>query len=84
MCLAIPGRLIEIEDGAGFERRGTVDFGGVRQSVSLAYLPDSQIGDYVLVHVGLAMTKVDTAEAERVLKEIADLTQDDAASPWTP
>lgn len=73
MCLAIPGRVVAISDGAGFDRRGTVDFAGARQEVSLAYLPETKIGDYVLVHVGFAMTRLDTAEAERILREIREL-----------
>ena len=74
MCLAIPGRIVAISDGEGFDRRGTVDFDGVRQEVALAYLPEAQIGDYVLVHVGFAITRLDTDEAERILREIRELT----------
>ena len=73
MCLAIPGRIVAISNGEGFDRRGTVDYDGVRQEVALAYLPEAKIGDYVLVHVGFAMTLLDTAEAERILKEIREL-----------
>ena len=73
MCLAIPGRIVAISDGEGFDRRGTVDYDGVRQDVELAYLPEAKTGDYVLVHVGFAMTLLDTAEAERILKEIREL-----------
>ena len=73
MCLAIPGRVVAITDGEGFDRRGTVDFAGARQEVSLAYLPETKIGDYVLVHVGFAMTRLDTDEAERILREIREL-----------
>lgn len=74
MCLAIPGRIVAISDGAGFDRRGTVDYDGVRQEVALAYLPEAQVGDYVLVHVGFAITRLDVAEAERILREIRELT----------
>ena len=74
MCLAIPGRIIAISGGEGFDRRGTVDFDGARQEVALAYLPEAQIGDYVLVHVGFAMTLLDTQEAERILGDIRQLT----------
>ena len=62
-----------ITDGEGFDRRGTVDFDGARQEVSLAYLPETAVGDYVLVHVGFAMTKLDPDEAERILREIREL-----------
>ena len=73
MCLAIPGRVVAITEGEGFDRRGTVDYDGARQDVSLAYLPETKIGDYVLVHVGFAMTRLDGAEAERILREIREL-----------
>lgn len=62
-----------IAAGTGFDRRGTVDYDGVRQEVALAYLPEAQVGDYVLVHVGFAMTRLDTEEAERILREIREL-----------
>lgn len=71
MCLAIPGRLISITPGEGFDRRGTVDYGGVRQTVSLAFLPDATPGDYLLVHVGYAMTRLDPAAAEALLNDIS-------------
>lgn len=71
MCLAIPGRLIEIDPGEGFDRRGLVDYGGVRQRVSLAFLPDATPGDYLLVHVGYAMTRLDPTAAEKLLQDIA-------------
>lgn len=74
MCLAIPGRIIAVSGGEGFDRRGTVDFDGARQEVALAYLPEAKIGDYVLVHVGFAMTLLDTEEAERILRDIRQLT----------
>ena len=81
MCLAIPGRLIEIEPGEGFDRRGLVDYGGVRQRVSLAFLPDASPGDYLLVHVGYAMTRLDPAAAERLLQDIAADPADPAPGP---
>ena len=68
MCLAIPGRLVAISDGEGFDRRGTVDYDGARQEVSLAYLPETKIGDYVLVHVGFAMSVINEAEARDTLE----------------
>lgn len=73
MCLAIPGRIVALSGGEGFDRRGTVDYDGVHQEVSLAYLPDAKVGDYILVHVGFALTVLDTAEAERILQELREL-----------
>ena len=51
-----------------------MDYDGVRQEASLAYLPEAKIGDYVLVHVGFAITRLDADEAERILQEIRELT----------
>ncbi|MEI7744897.1 MAG: HypC/HybG/HupF family hydrogenase formation chaperone [Chloroflexota bacterium] len=70
MCLGIPGRVTEIRDEAGL-MMGKVDFGGVRKDACLAYLPDIALGDYVIVHVGFAISKVDEAEALKTL-EILD------------
>lgn len=70
MCLGIPGRVIDISDDAGL-RMGTVDFGGARREVCLAYAPETQIGDYVVVHVGFAISRLDEEEALRTLEIIA-------------
>jgi len=67
MCLGIPGRITEVHDEAGLAM-GTVDFGGVRKAACLAYLPDAGLGDYVIVHVGFAISKVDEAEARKTLE----------------
>lgn len=78
MCLGIPGRIVEIADDAGL-RMGVVDFGGVRREVCLAYLDDDvAVGDYAIVHVGFAISKVDEAEAKRtfeMLKEMSELDE---------
>lgn len=78
MCLGIPGRIVEIRDDAGL-RMGTIDFGGVRRDVCLAYLGDDvAIGDYAIVHVGFAISKVDEAEAQRtfeMLQEMGELEE---------
>ena len=70
MCLGIPGRITEIRDEGGLAM-GKVDFGGVRKDACLAYLPDVRLGDYVIVHVGFAISQVDEAEARKTL-EILD------------
>lgn len=67
MCLAIPGRVLSIEGDDPMERRGRVDFGGVRRDVQLAFLPEAEPGDWVLVHVGFAISRIDAEEAEQVL-----------------
>ncbi|MCK7546719.1 HypC/HybG/HupF family hydrogenase formation chaperone [Marinobacter koreensis] len=68
MCLAVPGRVISIEGDDPLTRQGRVDFGGVVKSVNLAYVPEVRPDDYVLVHVGFAITIVDAREAERVFE----------------
>jgi len=76
MCLAIPGKIISVEEEENLGlRRGKVDFGGIRKDVCLAYTPEAQIGDYVLVHVGFALTVIDEAEAERVFTALRELEQ---------
>jgi hydrogenase expression/formation protein HypC len=69
MCLGIPGRIIDVQSPADRTRlrTGTVDFDGVRRQVCLAYTPDAGVGDYVIVHVGFAISQVDEVEAARTL-----------------
>lgn len=69
MCLAIPGKVIEI-DRSGSLIMGKVDFGGVKKDVCLEYLPEITIGEYVIVHVGFAISKMDEEEAAATLKLI--------------
>ncbi|EKU96387.1 hydrogenase assembly chaperone HypC/HupF [Leptolyngbya sp. PCC 7375] len=66
MCLAVPGKIISIK-GEDLSRMGRVSFGGVVKEVSLAYVPEAQAGDYVVVHVGFAISKLDLEEAEQTL-----------------
>ena len=77
MCLAVPGKLMNIT-GVDLERSGKVDFGGVMKNVNLAYVPEAQVGDYVIVHVGFALSKIDEEEAQRVfgyLKAMGELEE---------
>ena len=73
MCLAVPARVLFFEDGDPLLRMARVDFGGVFKVVSLAYVDDAKVGDYVLVHVGFAIARLDEAEAERVLASLDEL-----------
>lgn len=75
MCLAIPGKIIEIQPDATGVRMGKTNFGGIVKQVCLEYTPEVGIGDYVLVHVGFALSKVDEAEAARTYKALEDLKQ---------
>ena len=75
MCLGIPGRIVSMV-GTGDGTTGTVDFGGVRRSVCLAYVADQvHPGDYVVVHVGFALTKVDEDEARRTFEALREMSQ---------
>ena len=74
MCLAVPGRVVEIsDDGDVSFRRGKVDFGGIRKEINLAYTPEAEVGKYVLVHVGFAISVIDEAEAQRVFQYLHEL-----------
>lgn len=74
MCLGIPGRVIEIHaDDARGARMGKVDFAGVRKEVCLAYVPDIEVGEYTIVHVGFAITRIDEASAQETLRTFAEL-----------
>ncbi len=66
MCLAIPGRVIEFVDTAPLTRTAVVTFGGARKQVSLALLPEADVGDYVLVHVGFAISRISEEEAAQI------------------
>lgn len=68
MCLAVPGRILSVEGTDPLLRSGRVDFSGVVKDVNLAFVPDAAIGDYVLVHVGLALQVIDEAEARQVFE----------------
>jgi hydrogenase expression/formation protein HypC len=78
MCLAVPGKILSIEGDDPLLRAGKVDFAGIQKRVNLSYVPEARIGDYVLVHVGFAISTVDEAEAAQVfsyLKEMGDLAE---------
>jgi hydrogenase expression/formation protein HypC len=74
MCLGVPGKLVAVADEDGV-RMGRVDFGGVVRRVCLEHVADAAPGDYVLVHVGFALTRLDEAEAARVLELLRELGQ---------
>jgi hydrogenase expression/formation protein HypC len=78
MCLAIPGKVLSINGDDPLTRMGRVDFSGVVKQASLAYVPEVTVGDYVIVHVGFALSKVDEAEAQKIfayLEEMGELSE---------
>ncbi len=73
MCLAVPGKLIEIHGEDPFFRTGKVDFGGILKEVNLAYVPEVLLNQYVIVHVGFAISVLDEAEAREVFSYLAEM-----------
>ncbi|MGK7958071.1 MAG: HypC/HybG/HupF family hydrogenase formation chaperone [Crocosphaera sp.] len=72
MCLAVPGKVVSIS-GEDLLKKGKVSFGGVIKEVSLAYVPDAKIDDYVIVHVGFALSILDQEAAEKSLAEFREM-----------
>jgi hydrogenase expression/formation protein HypC len=93
MCLAVPGQVESIRDEHGV-RMGRVNFGGVVKDVCLAYLPEIAVGDYTIVHVGFALSRIDEDSARETLRtfadlgllkeELAELRESDAAAEGVP
>jgi hydrogenase expression/formation protein HypC len=87
MCLAIPGKITSIVGEDPITRMGKIDFGGILKEASLAYVPEAQVGDYVIVHVGFALSRVDEEEAQKVfeylrqMQELAELEDAERAAP---
>jgi hydrogenase expression/formation protein HypC len=74
VCLAVPGKILSVVDGdEPLFRTARVSFGGIVKEVNLAYVPEAEVGDYVIVHVGFALNKLDEEEAQRTLEAIAEL-----------
>lgn len=74
MCLGIPGRVTDTPEGE--LRMAQVAFGGIAKRVCLAYVPEADVGDYVIVHAGFAISRVDPAEAERVFSYLREIEQE--------
>lgn len=70
MCLAIPGKIASITNTEPLTRSGRVDFGGVVKEINLAFVPEADVGDYIIAHVGFAIARVSEAEAQRTLSEL--------------
>jgi hydrogenase expression/formation protein HypC len=73
MCLAIPGKIESVCDDEPLSRRGLVNFGGVVKEVNLSCVPTAGVGDYVIVHVGFALSRIDEAEAARVFEYLREI-----------
>jgi len=75
VCLGIPGKIISVEDNLLGVPMGKVSFGGIIKEVCLAFTPEVQLGDYVIVHVGFAISRLDEEEARQTLEMLAELEQ---------
>jgi hydrogenase expression/formation protein HypC len=75
MCLAVPGKIISISGDDPLVRMGKVSFGGIVKQASLAYVPEAQVGDYIIVHVGFAISTVDEAEARQTLEYLQQMDE---------
>ena len=75
MCLAIPGKVVEITDRDPLTRSGKVSFGGIIKQVNLAYVPQAEPGNYVTVHVGFALSLMDKEEAGRVFEYLREIDE---------
>jgi hydrogenase expression/formation protein HypC len=83
MCLGIPGKVVETYREHEV-LMGKVDFGGVRKRVCLEHVPDIQVGDYALVHVGFALARIDEAEAQSIVELLQSLNQLDELKAESP
>ena len=83
MCLAIPGKVVEATD-LGFSRIAKVQFGGITRQVSLDFVPETQPGDYVLVHVGFAISRISPEEAERTYELLRQIQEADELATEQP
>lgn len=81
MCLAIPGRILEITGADDLSRAGRIDFGGVIREASLATVPEARVGDFVIVHAGVALNVLDEEEARLVIETLREM---EAAAPADP
>ncbi|MBX7046756.1 MAG: HypC/HybG/HupF family hydrogenase formation chaperone [Ignavibacteria bacterium] len=76
MCLAVPGKIVSINDSESpFTRTGKVSFGGIIKEVNLSYTPEANINDYVIVHVGFALKKLDEEEAGKVFEYLNQMNE---------
>jgi hydrogenase expression/formation protein HypC len=81
MCLAVPGKIVSIDETNKDLKMAKVNFGGVMKDICIQWLPDVQIGEYVLAHVGFALNKIDQKDAEEtieILKQMGDLQDPEA------
>ena len=84
MCLGIPGMVTSIGEPENGLVMGRVNFGGIEREVCLGYTPEAKVGDYVLVHVGFALSVLDPESAHQLLSDLAEIERLGASEPWPP
>ncbi|HOJ58973.1 MAG TPA: HypC/HybG/HupF family hydrogenase formation chaperone [bacterium] len=75
MCLGIPGKIVSISGEDPLYRVGKIDFGGIRKEISLAYVPEAEVGNYVIVHAGFAISVIDEQEANEVFQYLKEMEE---------
>jgi hydrogenase expression/formation protein HypC len=75
MCLSVPAQLISISENSDLQKMGKVNFGGVQKDISLIYVPDAKVGDYLTVHAGFALTIIDEEKAAEIFQALSELEQ---------
>jgi len=75
MCLAVPGKILEMKGDDPLTRTGRVSFGGIVKEINLAYVPEAKVGDYVIVHVGFALSVLDEIEARKTLEYLQEMDE---------
>jgi hydrogenase expression/formation protein HypC len=83
MCLGIPGKVVEVYEEENLPM-GKVEFGGIIKETCLAYTPEAKVGDYVIVHVGFAISQVDEAEAQEIFADLEQIAELEASQPAGP
>jgi hydrogenase expression/formation protein HypC len=84
MCLAVPGKVVTITQDQELAREGIVDFEGIRKSINLSLVPEASVDDYVLVHVGFAISRIDATEAKLVFEALRQMDELDEIEPVEP
>ena len=84
MCLAVPGQIIDIRCTDPVARSGRVQFAGIIKEINLSFVPEAQIGDYVIVHVGFAISRLEASEAARVFAALEELEEATAPAEEAP
>ena len=84
MCLAIPGKIESISGDDPLVRMGKINFGGILKEASLAYVPEAKVGDYVIVHVGFAISRLDEEEAHKVFNYLKEMEAFDELKESSP